>query len=285
MVVEERSFIPIGNTLKEIYEEIAKHFSFPNEVFEEFLEASLDTAFITYLSVFHLITPNASYVLQANLLTRFLMEILFNLVFIIQDPERRIEWFGKVQFKNITEELLLTERKWFDATPESKKSLEELKENQAYLVTTFHVTPEEQQNLRKIDMWPTPYKMLKESERKKYWQGKTEKDLEFLLFILHHLYGQVSELTHGQVGALSYVIRIKHFPLSEQEKASTMTTPCMESAVFLLSIMSEIASIKKININNQLQKAWLLLSGYRNDIDELIELRYNHFVENSTEPT
>ncbi len=53
-----------------------------------------------------------------------------------------------------------------------------------------------------------------------------------------------------------------------------------------MSIMSEIAELEKVDINTLLEKAW---SNLYQDIDprinELIELRYNHFIENSTGPT
>jgi len=230
-------------------------------------ELFLLTAKDTYDAIYTFLEKEVAYALQAKCLTRTLMEILFNILFIAEDAPSRSVWYTEVGYKKQVEERKRFESRWNDRSQwaqeqiASYKAVEELLENALQL-----------SNTDPIKNWPTPSRMLKMMRDKSYFE-----------YVYECFYGSSSELIHGGFKSHFYTLTKRAGVMNEPR---VITDFYSKAATFFLSIMSEIATLENIDMNELLKKAWGNL--YQNvgpHLDKLIELRYSHFVENPIGPT
>jgi len=241
------------------------------------MDVFLFSAKDTYEAVKHLLSQGSKYVLQASVLSRLMIEILFNLIFIAQDVESRSRWFLKVRYKKIAKELERIETHWGNDLERIQEYLRYCRQLRALLIRNCNISQLEISDPNRILNWPIPSRMLK---TEKHWEGKSKDDRNYLQHILNSYYGGASELAHVEFRSLVFGFATQISGWTLQQEASAITEPFINTATFFLSIMSEVARIKKLNLNHLLKKAWrTLYKKFDYYIDELIELRYSQFID------
>lgn len=250
--------------------------------FEFLTDAFLFAAKDTYDAIIILLEKGADYSLQASVLARFMMEILFNLLFIAQDKDSRSIWFGKVWYRNISRERKQCEERRADESKAARQQIDSYKKTQAILIRDFKISQMEICNPESIQNWLTPNRMLKTRE---YWGGKPEDDKLYFKYVLDSFYGHASELSHAELKSVLYGIAKRVSPtlssaLEESGKAKVILYAYGNTTVFFAAIMTEIARIKNVNINSLLVETWgHFYKKIGPDIDELIEFRYSQFID------
>jgi hypothetical protein len=258
----------IHQSIKKAFEalspQLSTHYGMSDFLFEQFSLITKDT----YDAIYLLLEKEVTYSLQAEFLTRTLIETLFNILFIAEDDQLRSEWYGKVGYKKLVEERKRFENRWDDGSQWAQQQITSYKDAETLLVNDFKISAAEISNPESIQTWPTPSVMLKQM------RGE---DKRYLKYVHTCFYGSSSELIHGGFKTLFYSLTKSADVIN---KPRVLTDFYSKAATFFLSIISEIASRKNIDMNELLKKAWGNL--YQNvgpHIDELIEFRYSQFVD------
>ncbi len=145
--MKERSYEPIHEALKDIYTELEKLPQKHEIILEDILHMTLMTANNTYDAAKFLIKEKNEFWLQAKLLSRFTVELLFNLIFIKQNPSSRTHWFGKVLYKNQLNKIEKIKRSFLNITPQTEFTLSSIRISLASIRRDYDITPFELSNI------------------------------------------------------------------------------------------------------------------------------------------
>lgn len=219
--------------------------------------------------------PKPEYGITTSPLVRSLLELLFTIVFVREQPRPRVRWFHHSGWREL-KELLDVLRARYESQTKWKPKLRQLHESLEHLRRAHRISKRAAENPRAIQYWPTAMKML--DPKKDYLRKRSRLFLEHLVL----RYRSLSQ-DHHMSGA--GIIRVyakllidekdeRRGPILKELKINNV----MLATAILLAIFSEINDICRFDRGLALAYCWGILAENRDEAQEMYDLRYRSMV-------
>ena len=240
-------------------------------LFFNLVNSQVSTSFRTYESVLKLLAKPPRFLLQAQIMNRTSIEALYNVIALIENPEKNSKkyWFaGYRQFW----ESYIREIKTYENDPNWENFLQNKKKYLEKFADDFDLTQDEKDDpSNKIDYWPTPPQLLKSNMIR-------ENSKNFLNEIDKRFYGPLSSLAHLQFAGIALDFYSAQSPqqnnINKQESNSAYF-----SILFLLMIVSAVECFCKYGLVDEIRNIWNILNNYSKEAKEFFNLRYNELLD------
>lgn len=222
--------------------------------------------------------PTLELGLATSPLVRSLMELLFTIVLIKENPQEHIVWFHEAGWRELKElRDGLFER--YGTMDSWQSQLSQFQTNLDLLAVAHKISDSKQGAPNLINYWPTPMQMLNPKNTYLSKEGR-----EFLS-TLTLLYRSLSQ-DHHVSGAGIVRIYAKLLIDEKDERRDKVLTSLKNSNVLtaaslLLSVYSEINDLVKFDRNAALAYCWERLSVVAYEARNLYQLRYQSMLANS----
>lgn len=260
--------------------------STPNEVltidgYEPFLLTVSHAAKTTYESIVFLSADHPyrherklEFGLATSPLIRFLLDLLFAVVFVRLKPEDRLRKYHEAGWRELKEasdrlkRLYGNREDWQGKIKEQETSLK-------YLEKIWRIPATGADRPDSLPTWPIPSKMLKVG-------SFSSDDKKFLEFLQDWFYREFSQDAHMS-GAGAVRIFSKLLLDDEQDRNLTLkkhkSANVLVSAALLLAICSEMNDIGRFDRGRSLAYLWGILAQQRAVVDELYQMRYRSMLQ------
>ncbi len=230
------------------------------------LRSLLDANFQTYRAIRKLVAKKPKFPVQAYQLTRFMIDSVFVVFALIEEPDKNTRWYELAGYRTAWEEYK-RELGRYSKTIKWQGYLANKKRLLDYSANFLKLPPKEQLAPDKnIEYWPIPSQLL----RKKMLSTNKQK---FLEEIYQWRYKQLSEWSHGQWGGVAVSVFASkpelHWDPGKFESDAVYT-----GLLFLLVFLSEIEVFKKQGVGQKLKYIWMVLGSYFDEAKDYYDLRY-----------
>ena len=226
----------------------------------------------TYKAIIFLIDDNnkVKYPLQAQILLRSILDVLFNVAYLLDDPTKNVKEYNLAGFRMMQKDLLerfQADGNDVDGYSSSFKFQKELDD----FATFIQLTKEESDNEKgEKPFWPVP-KIIKK-------RLSIEKDKKFFDGIYEKHYGTFSDLSHFAMRGTALGM-YSRMPDSEKVNPGQVESDAALPAIlFLTMIFSEIQSKIDCKMEKDLRYIWTLLSNVREECREYYSSRYDEIL-------
>jgi hypothetical protein len=218
--------------------------------------------------------PN--YVLVVPNINRQLLDLLFSLVYMMEDFRPRSLAYQKAGWRDTHEEMVQFKES-FAHDPEWATHFAMMERLLEASAERHGVTEEEKKNPKLIRYWNTPYQFLKDLRK------KPEPCAPFLEYLNKWLYKDVSahaHLTFGGLFKMSPFLIAEMFGKEEVEKVNDRPmklfhfTQLTRTALSFLAIATEIDTYCHFGNEETINYIWTVFNGYAAEAKELWDVRY-----------
>lgn len=273
---EEFNFKVINEPLERIYSYIKLRLDKDRNQskFNFLLFGFLKISFQTYNAIHKLVATNPKYPFQARVLVRELIDILFTIVAIVENPGENSNKYEKAGYRNLWERYELEKNKYGN-DPEWNSWFKTKKENLLDpLAKTLNLTEEEKNNpVKAIMRWPNPNRMLSKSEISLH-----PDKIKFLKEIETWLYGELSEWSHMGWGGLAMGL-FSDMPETHWTPGKVESDAVVSGILILLMILSEITISCGYGKIQELRYVWTILNNYFDEAKDYYNLRYDNLLK------
>jgi hypothetical protein len=137
---------------------------------------------------------NPNYVLVIPAINRQLLDLLFSLVYMLDDFSARSLQYQKAGWRELDTEYRMF-RNRFSNDPEWRQHFKNVRRELDNLILRFGITPEEQRQPKLVPFWKHPYELKDENTKSR----------PFLRYLEKWLYGDTSAQAHLSFGGLVMV--------------------------------------------------------------------------------
>lgn len=210
----------------------------------------------------------SEFVLAAPPLVRTMLDSVFSVVFMLEDPASRSTWYGKSMWK----ELLEWCKRWepiYGTDPDWKEPFELAKEKMDFLARELGLDAADMADPRRIKYWPNPGGMKREAA------GSNK---ELLTFLDDVFYGDLSALTHLSLDGLARQVRILMEPGEaerERQLSAVRSALAWRVIAFALALVSEIEIDMSLGLYPRLHEQWIRLREAGLATRELYDKQYS----------
>ena len=244
--------------------------------YEPFLLTVSHAALTTYESIMFLSADHPyrherklEFGLATSPLIRFLLDLLFALIFVRLKPEERLRIYHEAGWRELKEASDRLKRLYGDIEDWQDK-IKEQEAHLKYLVKVWKIPGSLVDNPTSLPRWPTPGQMLR-------GEKFTSSDKTFLKFLADWFYREFSQDAHMS-GAGAVRIFSKLLLGDDQGRDETLkkikTANILVSVALLLAICSEMNDIGKFDHSRSLAYLWGVLAQQKAVVDELFQMRY-----------
>ncbi len=262
---------PLEKTIK-IFINLLKYENRPPKNFNLNLWGLLESSYLTYKAVRKLIARDPKYPVQAHILSRSILDSLFNICLLIEDPNyysRKFELAGYLSWRREYERRKIE----FENDPRFKELVDIFQEHIEKGAKYYNLSNEEKENPEKnIKRWPIPSRILNKKLIK-----STEKR-EFLQKIYKDHYGEISEISHQTFTGMAMGV-YANIPEEHWYPEKIGSDALYRCILFLLMILSEIDAGMKYRENIKLKYIWTLLSSFFLEAKEYYNIRYDSLLQ------
>jgi hypothetical protein len=217
-------------------------------------------------------TRKPNYVLVVPSINRQLLDLLFSLVYMLDDFEARSLQYQRAGWREAQEEYQRF-KNHFSADPAWKEHFINLRENLAMMVSGFGITPEQQRDPSSIQYWKHPGELKNEKTPSR----------SFLRYLDKWLYSDTSAQAHLSFGGL---IPVAVFLIADlvggqeqqfvEERISQQYRfmHTSRTAIVTLAIASEIDAYQKLGYKDDALYLWRVFADYVEEAKEMFEHRY-----------
>jgi len=273
--LEKIDFKLINDPLEKIIKKFINLLKYENRSPKNFdlnLWGLLESSYLTYKAVRKLIATDPKYPTQAHILSRSILDSLFNICLLVEDPNNYSRQFELAGYRSSRKEY---ERRKieYENDPRFKELIDLFQEYIEKGAECYNLSNEEKENPEKyIKRWPIPSRMLREK-----LITSTEKR-EFLQKIYKDHYGEISEVSHQTftgmaMGVYTTIPKEHWYP---EKIGSDALYRCI---LFLLMILSEIDVEMKYKQNQELKYIWTILSSFYLEAKEYYNIRYDNLLQ------
>lgn len=204
-------------------------------------------------------------------LIRFLVDLLFSLIFIRLKPRSRMKRYNRSGWRELQQALdrveskYGTEAEWANTIGQRKAHLEELRQ-------IYRISKRAAARPDSLPKWPIPSQILKDKKTK--FPVRTRKFLEYLQ---DWFYKELSQDAHMSSAG---TVRIYSKLLLEPDEGRELTLKTVKSInammaiALILAICSEVNDIGRFDRAERLAYLWGVVTQHRTDALQLFELRY-----------
>lgn len=203
---------------------------------------------------------------------RQLLDLLFTLVFMLDDFEARSMAYELCSYRQAREEFNKFYAR-FGTHPRWQSHFRELREWLEIMETYLAITPEQKADPAIIRYWHAPYRLMKAATKSR----------SFMQFLEKWLYGETSAQAHLSPGGLFSMGAFVFSDFAPENDRTTTTGRNLERFTFrhfsrtlttVLAIASEIDNFCQLNNRETLARLWVLLAGYADEADDVYKERY-----------
>jgi len=238
------------------------------------------SCFNTYESILLLTTNKIKYPAQAKILTRVLIDTLFNISAILEAPFENSKRFaiGIYRWRLSRYRSDLANYRNMNIP---KASLEYQKMVLAGLEKLmkedYKVNKGDLENRIKFPDWQLPSRMIDKKNSKRLILDEERRT--FLEIVYHNEYNISSEIMHqtsmGVEWTFLSAIPEKFISPVDKEKAGKMTSDALNSSIlYLLMIASEVEASFKVIMGSNLNEIWRLFAANKNRYYKYYDIRY-----------
>ena len=242
------------------------------------LRGLLTTSFQTYKAIRKLVAEDPKYPAQAHILVRSLVDTLFNIVALTENPKENARKYEKAGYRHEWE-MYEREKKRYDNKPEWNDwfdAKEKYLENGSRL---FGLSENEKNNPTKmIKHWPNPSQLLGQSKSSNPLISLSPDKQNILTEVMEWRYGELSEWSHMGWGGMAAGV-FATMSKSHWHPGKFESDAVYGGMLFLLMIMSEIESSYHYNEIQNLRYVWGLMGGYFEEAKDYYEMRYNNLLK------
>ncbi len=202
-------------------------------------------------------------------LARTILDSVFNVVYLFDDLDHRLEWYHKSGWREAYEEYLRY-RDRYGHDPAWKEYLGWQKAFADYAREQWDITDDEVSNVKSIQWWPNPGKMARDPH--------VSQDRRcYLRYLNDWFYKTLSADSH--LSWPGFARRSGHFLNNDEEKRLNLLrkykSDCVTGTISLvLSLLSEIECEFKFGRAQRLKEVWATLGEVVLETKELYEFRY-----------
>ena len=214
--------------------------------------------------------PN--YVIVIPSVNRQLLDLLFSLVYMLDDLNSRSLAYQRAGWRDLVEERATIKAEYGDDI-EWENFLESMDAQIDRMVNIFQITPEEQAKPELVNYWGTPFKLTK----------RESKCRTFLQFLEKSIYKDVSAHAHltfaGMQKISSFLVAdLLGDSVPEDKRKRAMQSlhfqQVSRTAILFLAIATEIDTYLKLGNHSSIDYLWVIFSEYVVEAGEMYEFRY-----------
>lgn len=255
----------------------------------EFFVATLRLAINTYKTIIYICADNPvdhrrdkMFCLSVPPLNRTILENLMTVVFVIEDIQKRTQWFYKSSYREWKETLEKYKRDYGQA-PEWESFIDTMENYVINQLPGIGLSQKEIDDTKKqIKYWPNPGKMAKNSES----ENSGNQTAVFLSYLNDWFYKALSGQSHlNAIGLVqrgmflagrdimgNYINNAEK--IIEEQLDQFRNEQVWLAIILLLALTSEIDMHFKYDLNNRLKYIWGLIIPSNEKAKELYERRY-----------
>jgi hypothetical protein len=261
---------PLEEVINQVISKLKKENRKPNN-FYFLLKGLLTTNFQTYKAIRKLIKEDPKYPAQAHVLGRSLIDVLFTIVMLTENPLEYSKKYELAGYRAMWEEYD-RELKRYGNDPEWKLYLDKEKKFLDDSAELFSLSEDEKVNpLKHIKYWPIPSQMLK------FKMVCNEKQI-FLEEIYSWRYRQSSEWSHQAWGGMAAGV-FATMPEYHWHPGKFESDAVYTGILFLLMILSEIEAVCNYGFKQKLRYIWTILNNYFEEAADYYSLRYDELLQ------
>ncbi len=213
--------------------------------------------------------PN--YVLVVPNINRQLLDMLFSLVYMLDDLEVRSLQYQQAGWRELFEEYKQYHTR-FSKDPEWTNHFAAVEAALNNSAVRFKISPEQRQNPKSIDYWGTPTQL----------KDKPTKSRQYLRYLTKWLYGDTSAQAHlsfgGMLKVAPFILAAVGGDAEEMVKNRTIHQyryqAISRSSIIALAIGTEINNHYHLENEAQVDYLWTIFSEYSAEGKEMYEARY-----------
>ena len=202
-------------------------------------------------------------------LARSILDSIFTIVFIMDDPSNRLEWYYKSGWREAKEEYERHQQA-YGSDPDWEVDLASRKAFVDTMQREWNITNIEATDPKKIKWWPNPGGMIRDS-------STSEDRRDYLRYLNDWFYRTLSADSHLSWPGLAR--RASHFlDKNEKERINRIQkykSDCfVTTMVLVLALLSEIEYEFKFGRTGRLKEVWKTLGDSFLESKELYDIRY-----------
>jgi hypothetical protein len=214
--------------------------------------------------------PN--YVLVVPNINRQLLDLLFSLVYMLDDFAKRSLEYQRAGWRELNEEYKQYYQR-FSKDPEWADHFRRVRETLASTAQQFNITSQEQKKPQLIPYWPTPTQL----------KDKNTMSRKYLRYLTKWLYGDTSAQAHFSFGGVMKVAPFILAPLvggQAQEEVDKRVIHqyryqhFTRAALIALAIATEINQHFKLGNDERVSYLWAVFAEHSAEAKEMFEERY-----------
>jgi hypothetical protein len=235
-----------------------------------FVKSGTLTGFETLKAIVRLITKNSEpkYHVQANMLSRTLIDCLFNLVAILGNDEN----IKAYVFSGLREELEKYDNmNRFNESEEMRAQISQLRNYLNLLAIGFFQLEENwADRVKNSKYWPIPSRMI---ANEIYLNGENRALLERVYYLDYKDFSKVSH--QSWYGSISSYFNKK---IEDKDKIQEfISNPVHKACLFLIMIFSEVVIYYGFNQKEEIRFLWKILTANFDDAKSYYELKYHQY--------
>jgi hypothetical protein len=220
----------------------------------------------------HDLNRKPNYVIVVPPINRQLLDLLFSLVYMLDDLMMRSLAYQRAGWRDLVEERA-TIRAEYGGNVEWEGFLQSMDEQINHMVDIFQITPEEQADPVLVNYWGTPFKLTKRESNCR----------PFLQFLERSIYKDVSAQAHLTFAGMQkvscfLVSDLLSESVSEEKRKRAMQSlhfqQVSRTAILFLAITTEIDTYLKLGNHSSIDYLWVIFSEYVQEAREMYEVRY-----------
>jgi hypothetical protein len=214
------------------------------------------------------------YAMVVPTINRQLLDLLFSLVYMLDDFDSRSFQYQRAAFREMTEEQHQFKTR-FGSDPEWQDHFSNVDQTIEQLIERFKIAPEEQKNPKLVPYWKHPFHLKEERTKSR----------DYLRYLDKWLYGDTSAQAH-----LSFAGLLRVWPFLVADKVGGEAQQIVENrtihqyrfqhisrtAFLTLAIATELDTFCKLGNEKAIDYIWVILSEYVPEAKEMFEIRYQN---------
>ena len=262
---------PLENVIEKFINLLKRETRLPKN-FNLNLWGVLESSYLTYKAARKLVVKNPKYPAQAHILSRSILDSLFNICLLIEDPKSFSRWFELDGYKSSRKEYERRKAK-YENDPKDKDLLDIFKDYIEKIAKYYNLSDKEKEDPEtNIKRWPIPSQILK----KKFIKSPKKRD--FLQKIYKDHYGEISEVSHQTFTGMAMGV-YANIPEEHWYPEKIGSDALYRCILFLLMILSEIDVEMKYKQNQKLKYIWTILSSFFLEAKEYYNIRYDNLLQ------
>jgi len=262
---------PLEKTIKKFIN-LLKYENRPPKNFNLNLWGLLESSYLTYKAARKLVLKNPKYPAQAHILSRSILDSLFNICLLIENPNyysRKFELAGYLSWRKEYERRKIE----YENDSRFKELIDIFQEHIEKGAKYYNLSNEEKENPEKnIKRWPIPSRILNKKLIK-----STEKR-KFLQKIYKDHYGEISEISHQTFTGMAMGV-YANIPEEHWYPEKIGSDALYRCILFLLMILSEIDVEMKYKQDQKLKYIWTILGSFFLEAKEYYNIRYDALLQ------